>query len=1164
MGSRAYVSRTIKSIVVGLTAALFSFITPPANADFNNAVQLTPFGNFKFADISANGNIVAVASGCAECLSFAEYQYASVSKDSGATFTQQTSVGKQAWRGVHVSSNGATIALVTKLGFHISSNSGSTFSYAYQLSNIYVASGRTIVTSAMTRDGKSLFLGLDNNNVIKISYQQNIRRWELTKSYLLSGFKSPISIATNSTGDKTYIASSFGGIFKLSGNLFTLISGTDRLPRGDEIFWKSIKTNDSGDQVVGIPLNGRDGDGFIRSTDSGSTFNWVTSAAGRTVERIQAIDISDDGSSIIFSTIDSNNVSRVYTRHRNESTYYLRETVSLYQDYEGLASNLDGSSYIAHNQYRNFINLFYGKPIPPTFTSLRSQGDSAVALSWGFPINPGSDSSQAILDVEIQYTDDLSGGWTTVNDGYLGGNARSTVITGLTAFTAYYVRARAINLYGASDWNSPYGISTSRKPRTPSAPIDAGDSDRSVIKFLYQPGATYPGESIYSGWSYSTDGGATWIFYTGVTYDYIYQDNNPRNQQIGVTLSGVEFNKPYTIRSRTVNNSSNFSEMFSEFSPPTTFRAFGKPSAPSNFQVSTNFNTATLSWSPPTELGGDSINGYIASYKLSSSNSWTDSATTSTSAIFSGLQGGSLYDYKVVATTVNNQQSLASFYYNDRPMNPPVKVGISRNSIGIRSNIAFTTQPQIQVQDINSTAVISDSRSIIYASVNNGGILIGRDSATVTSGAATFSNLGVKGTAGRSYQISYRSGDLTVATETVTLTAGTPSMLRFTTNSVGGAVNTAFATDPIVEIVDADGNRIAADDTTTVTVSVNNGFISDGVSSTVTAQAAQGVAIFNGLRLLGANGETTTLTFEAAGLGSVQETLTITTGPASTLTRTTRAQDGFIGEKFGTQPVYKVTDTSGNPVVTSDYLITISPSIGTLIGQRSVFTENGVATFTDLGISGVSANRLVILTVTSDGFTPYTGDSVVTRQGTPRLGWSDLFIPQGSANFTIPEPDSSTAGTFSYSSSNTNIINFSGSQIVVGSPGSAVITATFTPTNTTDYVTGETVTATFTVTPGSGTVVVSTSVGATVEKGIRNTLTATVSNVGTVTFFLNGKRVPGCVAIKVQTLTASCNWKPSVQGSFRLTATLIPTNTSIDPVSAEPLNVAVIRRSGRR
>jgi hypothetical protein len=207
---------------------------------------------------------------------------------------------------------------------------------------------------------------------------------------------------------------------------------------------------------------------------------------------------------------------------------------------------------------------------------------------------------------------------------------------------------------------------------------------------------------------------------------------------------------------------------------------------------------------------------------------------------------------------------------------------------------------------------------------------------------------------------------------------------------------------------------------------------------------------------------------------------------------------------------------------------------------------------------------MVILTVTSDGFTPYTGDSVITRQGTPRLGWNDLFIPQGTANFEVPIPDSSTPGTFSYSSSNTSVINFSGSQVVVGSTGSAVITATFTPSNTTDYQSGETVTATFTVTPGSGTVIVSTSAGATAEKGVRNTLTATVSNAGTVTFFLNGKRIPGCISVKSQSGTATCYWKPSLQGSFRLTATLIPTNTAIDPVSAEPLNVAVIRRSGRR
>jgi hypothetical protein len=1162
--TRKISSRIARALVLAVTATLFSFAPTPVQADFNNAIELAPIGNFKFADLSADANVIAIASGCAECLYFTDYEYARVSTDGGANFTQQTSVGKQAWRGVHVSSNGSTIALVTKLGFYISFNSGSTFTYAHQLTNTLVVLGRTVATSAMTRDGKSVFLGLDNNTVLKITYREDVRRWENTNGYALPVTKSPISIATNSTGSKIYVAVSFGGIYKLVSDRLVLVSGTTTLPRGDEIFWKSIKTNNSGDQIVGIPLNGINGDGYIISVDSGATFNWVTSAAGRTIERVQAIDVSDDGTSIIFATVDSNDVSRVYTRHRSEATFYVRETVSLYQDYEGIAANLDGSSYIAHNQYRNFVNLFYGKPVPPIFTALESRGDSVVALTWGFPSNPGSDYRQAILDVELQYTDNLSGSWTNIYDGNLGGNSRSLQISGLTAFTNYYIRARAINPYGTSDWSSPRGISTSRKPRTPSAPIDANDPDRSVIKFLYQPGATYPGESIYSGWSYSTDGGVTWIYYTGINYDYIYKDNDPRKEELGVVISGVEFNKPYTFRTRTWNNSSNFSDTYSDFSPSATFRAFGKPSAPSNLQVNTSFNTATLSWSAPTYLGGDTVNGYIASYKLSNSNTWTDSATTSASAVFSGLQGGSLYDYKVVATTENNQQSLAAFYYNDRPINPPTKVGISRNSSGFNSGLAFTTQPQVQVQDVNSTAVTTDSRSIIYASVNNGATLIGLDSATVTSGVATFSDLGLKGTAGRSYQISYRSGDLTLATETVTLTAGTASLLRFSTNSVGGAVNTVFSTVPEIEIVDADGNRITTDDTTTVTVTVNNGYISDGVNSPVTARAAQGLATFSGVRLLGANGETTTLTYTATNLGSIQETLTITTGPAATLTRTTRAQDGYVGGKFGTQPVYSVTDTSGNPVTESNYLVTISPSTGTLTGQRSVFTENGIATFTDLGIAGVSANQMVILTVTSDGFTPYTGDSVITRQGTPRLGWNDLFIPQGTANFEVPIPDSSTPGTFSYSSSNTSVINFSGSQVVVGSTGSAVITATFTPSNTTDYQSGETVTATFTVTQSAGSVIVSTSAGATAQKGISNTLTASVSTLGNVTFFINGKRVPGCISVKSLSGVATCSWKPASQGSVTLSARLIPQDVAIDPVTSAPLNVSIVRRTNRR
>jgi hypothetical protein len=95
-------------------------------------------------------------------------------------------------------------------------------------------------------------------------------------------------------------------------------------------------------------------------------------------------------------------------------------------------------------------------------------------------------------------------------------------------------------------------------------------------------------------------------------------------------------------------------------------------------------------------------------------------------------------------------------------------------------------------------------------------------------------------------------------------------------------------------------------------------------------------------------------------------------------------------------------------------------------------------------------------------------------------------------------------------------------------------------------------------------VIVSTSAGATAQKGISNTLTASVSTLGNVTFFINGKRVPGCISVKSLSGVATCSWKPASQGSVTLSARLIPQDVAIDPVTSAPLNVSIVRRTNRR
>jgi hypothetical protein len=100
----------------------------------------------------------------------------------------------------------------------------------------------------------------------------------------------------------------------------------------------------------------------------------------------------------------------------------------------------------------------------------------------------------------------------------------------------------------------------------------------------------------------------------------------------------------------------------------------------------------------------------------------------------------------------------------------PAKVAITRASVGTATALAFTTQPQITIQDSGSNTVIASS-AVVTASISSGGTLIGTTTAIASSGVATFSNLGVSGTVGTSYTVTYTAVGLTVATVSITVTA---------------------------------------------------------------------------------------------------------------------------------------------------------------------------------------------------------------------------------------------------------------------------------------------------------------------------------------------------------------------------------------------------------
>lgn len=87
-------------------------------------------------------------------------------------------------------------------------------------------------------------------------------------------------------------------------------------------------------------------------------------------------------------------------------------------------------------------------------------------------------------------------------------------------------------------------------------------------------------------------------------------------------------------------------------------------------------------------------------------------------------------------------------------------------------------------------------------------------------------------------------------------------------------------------------------------------------------------------------------------------------------------------------------------------------------------------------------------------------------------------------------------------------------------------------------------------------------------KGISATISVVADTPGKVRFFINGKRIAGCLARATSgaapTATATCTFKPATSGSFQISARITPTNSGLTAATSPNLSVTVGRRTTTR
>jgi hypothetical protein len=416
-----------------------------------------------------------------------------------------------------------------------------------------------------------------------------------------------------------------------------------------------------------------------------------------------------------------------------------------------------------------------------------------------------------------------------------------------------------------------------------------------------------------------------------------------------------------------------------------TFTSTGLTIATQTITITTTFGTATQVILTTPALGSASGSAFTTQPVITIKDAAGNIVTNSTASVTMTVSSGAT---TVGTTTINAVAGIATFTnvgisgiagtpYTltftstgltsaTQSITPTfgtaTQATLTTPALGSASGSAFTTQPVITIKDAAGN-IVTNSTASVTMTVSSGATTLGITTINAVAGIATFTNVGISGAAGTSYTLTFTSGSLT-ATQNITPTFGIATQATLTSPALGSASGSAFTTQPVITIKDAAGNTVT-NSTASVTMTVSSGATTVG---TTTINAPAGIATFTNVGISGIAGTPYTLTFTSTGLTIATQSITPTFGTATQATLTTPAAGSASGSAFTTQPVITIKDTFGNTVNTN-VSVTMTVSSGTTtVGTTTINAVAGVATFTNVGISG-AAGTSYTLTFTSGSLT---------------------------------------------------------------------------------------------------------------------------------------------------------------------------------------------------
>ena len=312
-------------------------------------------------------------------------------------------------------------------------------------------------------------------------------------------------------------------------------------------------------------------------------------------------------------------------------------------------------------------------PTAPRNLRVTASENSATA-SW----NPPSDDGGASVS---GYRADLYRGSTRVDRKNLSASQRSTTFTGLSADTAYQIRVTAQNSAGRSaSAAASFRTHAARQPQAtaPGAPRIVGFvNDTDTVGVVWNPPSDNGGAPI-----------------TGYTIDLYHNNRRINTKTLGPQARETEFKNlsadtAYQVRITAHNTAGTSTPRTANARTNPATRA---PSTPRNLRVTPGEDSATVSWSPPSDNGGAAISGYRADlYRGSTRVDRKSLSASQRSTTFTGLSADTAYQ---VLVSARNNQGLSTPTAADFTTDAPEDTRSVTITLGAdRANCQDTSKP---------------------------------------------------------------------------------------------------------------------------------------------------------------------------------------------------------------------------------------------------------------------------------------------------------------------------------------------------------------------------------------------------------------------------------------------------------------------------------------